>query len=100
MKPFRIDGDDPSSYLEFRAFSNTGDFLVEFRSPSLSAERKIEFICELAGDVEALVIFFETMARNWKGWEGECAWQSMGDDLKLSSTHNHIGNVKMKIEMT
>ena len=43
--------------------------------------------------------YFESLARDWKGWSGSRDYQSLEPMLTISSAHNGIGRVEFTIEL-
>jgi hypothetical protein len=44
-------------------------------------------------------LFFERMAKNWRGWEGEYRWATLEDDFRLAATTDRLGHVELSIVM-
>jgi len=47
----------------------------------------------------ALAFFFDDLAAQWKGWEGEKLWHSVEEDFALSCTSDGLGHVAMKVTL-
>ena len=43
--------------------------------------------------------FFESLARDWKGWKGERGWGSLEGELGLRATADQMGHVYLSIEI-
>lgn len=46
-----------------------------------------------------LAAFFDDLAANWKGWEGEKQWHSVEHDFALNCTSNGVGHVAMSLTL-
>ena len=42
------------------------------------------------------VKFFDELGAQWKGWQGEKAWQSTGSTLQLTATRDGVGHICLK----
>jgi hypothetical protein len=43
--------------------------------------------------------FFADLARDWRGWDGERALETLEGQLRLSATSDHLGHVRLRVEM-
>ena len=48
---------------------------------------------------EHLAHFFEDLAANCKGWEGEKEWSSIEEDFKLTASTDRLGHIALKIKL-
>lgn len=48
---------------------------------------------------EQLAEFFDGLAENWRGWNGEQTWNSVEDDLSLAATHDGLGHVLLWVTL-
>lgn len=72
------------------------DYLsVVFHSDNM----KFEIKPYLYNDAQELVLFFQEMSNNWKGWSGVKAWKSVEGDLKFDATHDNLGYIKLKVSL-
>ena len=44
-----------------------------------------------------LVLFFQRLAADWRGWEGERSYESLEKDPRLSATHD--GHVRLVVQL-
>ena len=78
--------DDPSLPIE--------ECWVKVAVPGLTATRQISIAMCISP-----MSLFNDMARRWKGWEGELAWDSWENDLELRCSQSNRGHVAIEIEM-
>lgn len=45
-----------------------------------------------------LVLFFEEMERDWRGWDGDRTWESLEGDLRIEARHEH-GHVQLRVTL-
>ena len=45
-----------------------------------------------------LVLFFEELERDWRGWDGDRAWESLEGDLCIVARHQH-GHVQLRVTL-
>ena len=50
-------------------------------------------------DCELLVQLFESIARDWTGWQGERAWESIEHDLRLVITSRSTGQITIRVTL-
>jgi len=48
-------------------------------------------------DENDLIMFFRSLAKDWKGWDGIRLWKSIEGDLQFEVTHDHLGFVNVKL---
>lgn len=41
--------------------------------------------------------FFSRLARRWRGWEGECYWETLEGNVALRATHDGLGTVELRV---
>ena len=88
----RIKSADTAATLAFSA--KDGDyFIASYESPALRASIRVYGYT----DCEALVELFESMSRDWKGWEGERNWVSLEGEFGFSCTSDGKGHVALKL---
>ena len=73
----------------------TGSVVVRLRVPGLDASRQVWGY--YATDFPALVAFFNGLASDWRGWQGERAYESLEHDLRLTATHD--GHVHLVVQL-
>ena len=78
-------------------FSNReGDyFTVELAGDGISATKRIWGYT----DTGFLVDLFESIARDWKGWDGERHWSAIESDLEIDATSDRLGHIKLQIKI-
>jgi hypothetical protein len=45
-----------------------------------------------------LILFFEEMERDWRGWAGVRLWESLEEDLRIEGRHEH-GHVQLRVTL-
>lgn len=45
-----------------------------------------------------LVLFFEEIEREWRGWNGDRTWESLEGDLRIEARHAH-GHVQLRVTL-
>jgi hypothetical protein len=68
--------------------------VVRLRVPGLDASRRV---WEYEAGFNALVAFFNGLAADWRGWQGERTYESLEHDLRLTATHD--GHVQLVIQL-
>ena len=48
---------------------------------------------------ETLADFFEDIANNWRGWEGEKTWYSLENHLLLDASADALGHVLLRVTL-
>jgi len=61
---------------------------VQVSGPNVSARQQVY---GYAGT--GLLELFESLAQNWKGWDGEKLWSSLEGEFSLSATADRLGHV-------
>jgi Family of unknown function (DUF6228) len=58
-------------------------------------------VCELEKDetVHGLNTFFESLARDWRGWKGERIWSSLEGEFHITALHNGLGTVELIVSV-
>lgn len=60
---------------------------AELRSGTLSASQQV--VHSYATGFTDLVAFFESLAHDWRGWDGERRWDSLEGDLSLRAMYQY-----------
>jgi hypothetical protein len=97
-----IDSRDGSGFLRFhsREFGTPGGgsaleyFNAELKVKTMRAEVRV-----YAYGAQGLASLFEETAREWRGWKGVKAWESLEGELKLAATHDGLGHIGLLVEM-
>jgi hypothetical protein len=76
---------------KFKADGWLETYRVRLQSPKMNAEVMVDN----APDGESLVKYFQTLNRNWTGWEGEKTWRALEDEYRLSATMSNTGHVTL-----
>jgi uncharacterized protein DUF6228 len=42
---------------------------------------------------------FAEMARQWSGWKGDKAWESLEGEMRLRCSHDRLGHIRIAIEL-
>jgi hypothetical protein len=50
-------------------------------------------------DCELLVDLFESIARDWRGWDGKRRWSSIEGELNVAASTTKTGNVTLSVEL-
>ena len=48
---------------------------------------------------EGLASFFASIARDWRGWDGERRWASFENEVELSATADRAGHVRLVVDV-
>ena len=82
----------PDEYVEFTRGNPSSQLHVALVSRGLRADVEVgddkDFYS--GGDGESLIAYFENIEEQWRGWEGETSFRSIGVQLSLTSLH--VGN--------
>ena len=46
-----------------------------------------------------LPAYFVTLAKAWRGWDGEQAWRSLEGDIRLAAAHDGLGSVGLTVQL-
>ena len=68
---------------------------VCLRVPRLEARSRVD--AHYAAGFDDLVAFFGQLAADWRGWDGERTYESIGHDLRLTATHD--GYVRLAVQL-
>jgi hypothetical protein len=71
-------------------------FRVAIRSSNLSASAQV-YAWEPRAD--GLEQFFEDLAANWRGWDGEKKWTSLEGELSLVCTSDSLGHIAIEVTL-
>ena len=69
--------------------------VVRLRVPGLDASRRVW--AHYATGFDELVAFFNGLAADWRGWQGERTYESLEHDLRLTAIHD--GHVRLLVEL-
>jgi hypothetical protein len=82
---------DPSDpYQDGYALS----FRAELTAKGLSATSLV--VVPQGRDLDA---FFDRLAANWRGWQGEQRWDSLEHDMSIAAAHDGIGHVRLRVTL-
>ena len=51
-------------------------------------------------DCDLLVDLFESVARDWRGWQGERAWASIEGEFRIGVSTNSTGKVTIAVQLS
>lgn len=76
-------------------FSNrNGDYFdAELSGDSIFAKKGIWGYT----DTDLLISLFESIAGDWKGWEGERHWAAIEGDLDITATSDKLGHIRIDV---
>jgi hypothetical protein len=76
-------------------FSNrSGDYFdVELAGDAVSAKKRVWGYT----DTDFLAGLFESIARDWKGWDGERQWAAIEGDLSISASSDKLGHIRLAV---
>ena len=92
MDALRLRSSDSDASLEFSAVTADG-FHVALVSHAYSARRPV--YCPDGGS--GIPLLFAAGAREWKGWIGDKAWNSVEGELELAMRVDRLGHVTLKV---
>ncbi|MBA2733704.1 MAG: hypothetical protein H0U54_12520 [Acidobacteria bacterium] len=69
---------------------------MAIRSPNLSASLQVYAWNPCGSGLEQ---FFEDLAANWKGWNGEKKWTSLEGELSLVCTTDSVGHISIEVTL-
>jgi hypothetical protein len=69
--------------------------VVRLRVPGLDASRLVS--AHYATGFDELVAFFNGLAADWRGWQGERTYESLEHDLRLTAVHD--GHVRLLVQL-
>jgi Family of unknown function (DUF6228) len=69
--------------------------VVRLRVPGLDASRRVW--AHYATGFDELAAFFNGLAADWRGWQGERTYESLEHDLRLTATHD--GHVHLVVQL-
>jgi hypothetical protein len=69
-------------------------FRAELTGEGLNATSHV--VVSQGRDLDA---FFDRLAVNWQGWQGEQLWDSLEHDLSIAAAHDGIGQVRLRVTL-
>ena len=69
--------------------------MVRLRVPGLDASLRVP--PHYATGFEDLVAFVNGLASDWRGWQGERAYESLEHDLRVTATHD--GHIRLVVQL-
>ncbi len=69
--------------------------VVRLRVPGLDASRRVS--AHYATGFDELVAFFNELAADWRGWQGERTYESLEHDLRLTAIHD--GHIRLLVQL-
>jgi hypothetical protein len=71
-----------------------GTLFAELHADGLVAARRVRLYAH--GDLED---FFDSLAEDWRGWDGARCWESPEHDLEITARHRTGGHVLIRVEL-
>ncbi|SCL64246.1 hypothetical protein GA0070604_5161 [Micromonospora eburnea] len=68
---------------------------VELYDQGLTAGRGIELAWLTHAQEPDLVDFFQQLADDWRGWDGERSWRSLDATMRITAQHDGKGHVTL-----
>jgi hypothetical protein len=95
LSPLVLKSADSASTLTLSDI--VGDrFTACYSSPEVTVSRRVWAYT----DFGLLVDLFQSMARDWKGWDGERTWGSIEGEFSISATADRLGHVSLSLGFT
>ncbi|WP_316367281.1 DUF6228 family protein [Candidatus Thiodiazotropha sp. CDECU1] len=92
MESAHIKSTSTSATLIFR--EREGDyFSIVYDSPAVKIQKRVWGYT----DCQALVGLFQSLAQDWKGWEGVREWSSIEGEFGLSASSDNLGHIELSI---
>jgi hypothetical protein len=74
--------------------NRNGDYFdVELAGDAVSAKKGIWGYT----DTDFLAGLFESIAQDWKGWNGERQWAAIEGDLRITATCDKLGHIRLDV---
>lgn len=70
-------------------------FVVRIEEPGLSVSARVEN----SGVIQGTETFFQDLAHNWHGWEGEKSWYALEGELSLVATSDSLGHITIRAQL-
>jgi len=95
MNEVTIKSTDSGAKLVFSGIE--GDYFVAtYDSPEVRVSKRVWGY----SDCELFVDLFESMAAEWRGWEGEKIWSSIEGEFSVSGASDKKGHIRLKLGFT
>ena len=88
---FKIRSSNDGAFLSIEP-AGPHAWFVRLEGPALAAEAKIYH--ERGDGIDA---FFDSLARDWKGWDGSRTWTALEADLEIGATSDALGHVSLAV---
>jgi hypothetical protein len=72
--------------------------VVRLRVPGLDASHRVW--TDYANSLDDLVAFFNGLAADWRGWQGERTYESLEHDLRLTAAHDGHFHLLVQLQET
>ncbi len=72
--------------------SNGGSFSVTLAAPAVTATVRV-----YEHGSQFVPRYFAELAANWRGWDGEKAWESVESHIALKATADRLGHVSLRV---
>jgi hypothetical protein len=93
---------DPAT---FQIRSNFGGAEVEIKGSEVRLSRRGLQACVSVYELEknetirGLGRLFESLARDWRGWEGERIWSSLEGEFQVAALHDGLGTIELVVRL-
>jgi hypothetical protein len=74
------------------------EFIVTITDHGLTAEARGWWNSEME-EPQQLARFFEDLASDWRGWDGQKSWRALERPFFLSATHDGLGHVTLTVRL-
>jgi len=74
--------------------NRNGDYFdVELAGDAVSAKKRVWGYT----DTEFLGELFDSIARDWKGWDGERQWAAIEGDFSITASSDKLGHIRLDV---
>jgi hypothetical protein len=91
MSQFVVRSNDSSDHLTLWSVMPRDEWRARIECDGLTAEAKVYE--RYSGDALRLDSFFGDLAAQWRGWDGDKEWESLG--LRLAARHDRLGHIAL-----
>jgi hypothetical protein len=94
MRPFIIKSSHGGR--ELRLGERKGDYFCATLSGDALSAAKVVYAYT---DGPLLASFFASIAKDWRGWDGERIWSAVESDFTVRASSDRLGHVRLDIEL-
>jgi hypothetical protein len=69
-------------------------FIVSIAGPRIQATATVDGYESLT-----LAEYFDNLAADWKGWEGQKTWSNLEDELTVTATSDKLGHIHLRFTL-